>query len=53
MKRSKSKCKKITPFLWFDTQAEEAMNFYVSIFKNSKVLGVTPGPNGMAHVCEL
>jgi len=34
--------KKITPFLWFDTQAEEAMNFYCSIFKNSKVLGVTP-----------
>jgi len=29
--------KKITPFLWFDTQAEEAMNFYISIFKNSKV----------------
>jgi len=28
---------KITPFLWFDNQAEEAMNFYVSIFKNSKV----------------
>jgi predicted 3-demethylubiquinone-9 3-methyltransferase (glyoxalase superfamily) len=40
--------KKITPFLWFDTQAEEAMNFYVSIFKNAKVLGVTPGPNGRA-----
>jgi predicted 3-demethylubiquinone-9 3-methyltransferase (glyoxalase superfamily) len=40
--------KKITPFLWFDTQAEEAMNFYVSIFKNSKVLGVTPSPNGIA-----
>ena len=40
--------KKITPFLWFDTQAEEAMNFYVSIFKNSKVLGVTPGPDGRA-----
>jgi predicted 3-demethylubiquinone-9 3-methyltransferase (glyoxalase superfamily) len=40
--------KKITPFLWFDTQAEEAMHFYVSIFKNSKVLGVTPGPNGIA-----
>lgn len=39
---------KITPFLWFDTQAEEAMNFYASIFKNSKVLGVTPGPNGRA-----
>jgi predicted 3-demethylubiquinone-9 3-methyltransferase (glyoxalase superfamily) len=31
----------ITPFLWFDDQAEEAMNFYVSIFKNSKVLSVT------------
>lgn len=40
--------KKITPFLWFDTQAEEAANFYVSIFKNSKVLGVTPGPDGHA-----
>jgi predicted 3-demethylubiquinone-9 3-methyltransferase (glyoxalase superfamily) len=40
--------KKITPFLWFDTQAEEAMNFYISVFKNSKVLGVTPGPNGVA-----
>jgi predicted 3-demethylubiquinone-9 3-methyltransferase (glyoxalase superfamily) len=43
---------KITPFLWFDNQAEEAMNFYASIFKNSKVLGVTPygdagpGPKG-------
>ena len=40
--------KKITPFLWFDTEAEEAMNLYVSIFKNSKVLSVTPGPNGRA-----
>jgi predicted 3-demethylubiquinone-9 3-methyltransferase (glyoxalase superfamily) len=30
----------ITPFLWFDGKAEDAMNFYVSIFKNSKVLGV-------------
>ncbi len=29
---------KITPFLWFDGKAEEAMNFYVSIFKNSKIL---------------
>jgi len=34
--------KKITPFLWFDTQAEEAMNFYLSVFKNSKVLSVSP-----------
>ena len=31
---------KITPFLWFDTQAEEAVNYYVSIFKNSKILNV-------------
>ena len=30
----------ITPFLWFDTQAEEAMNFYASIFPRSKVLSV-------------
>jgi predicted 3-demethylubiquinone-9 3-methyltransferase (glyoxalase superfamily) len=30
----------ITPFLWFDTQAEEAMNFYASIFKQSKVISV-------------
>ena len=39
---------KITPFLWFDDQAEEAMSFYVSVFKNSKVLSVSPGPNGKA-----
>jgi len=31
---------KITPFLWFDKQAEEAMNFYVSVFKNAKVLSI-------------
>ncbi|MDP9319510.1 MAG: VOC family protein [Chloroflexota bacterium] len=39
---------KITPFLWFDDQAEEAMRYYVSIFKNSEVLSVSPGPNGKA-----
>jgi len=32
---------KITPFLWFDDKAEEAMNFYVSIFKNSKVMDIS------------
>jgi len=32
---------KITPFLWFDNQAEEAMNFYISIFKDSKIGGVS------------
>ena len=31
---------KISPFLWFDNQAEQAANFYVSIFKNSKILGI-------------
>ena len=40
---------KITPFLWFDNQAEEAMNFYTSVFKNSRVHSVTPGPNGIAQ----
>jgi len=39
---------KITPFLWFDNQAEEAMNFYVSVFKNGKVGGVSRGPDGKA-----
>jgi predicted 3-demethylubiquinone-9 3-methyltransferase (glyoxalase superfamily) len=43
---------KITPYLWFDNQAEEAVNFYTSIFKNSRVLNVShygeagPGPAG-------
>ncbi len=32
---------KITPFLWFDNKAEEAVNFYVSVFKNSKISGIT------------
>ena len=32
---------KITPFLWFDGQAEEAARFYVSVFKNSKINGIT------------
>jgi predicted 3-demethylubiquinone-9 3-methyltransferase (glyoxalase superfamily) len=43
---------RITPFLWFNDKAEEAMNFYVSIFKNSKTVSITrygeggPGPKG-------
>jgi predicted 3-demethylubiquinone-9 3-methyltransferase (glyoxalase superfamily) len=52
---------KITTFLWFDRNAEEAMNFYVSIFKNSKILKVArygdagPGPKGsvMAATFQL
>ena len=44
--------KKITPFLWFDNNCEEAMNHYVSIFKNSRIVSVSrygeggPGPAG-------
>ena len=49
----------ITPFLWFDNNAEEAMNFYVSVFKNSKVGRVTrygeagPGPAGSVMTVEF
>ncbi len=45
---------KITPFLWFDDKAEEAMNFYVSIFKNSRIVSISrygegaPRPKGTA-----
>ena len=47
---------KITPFLWLENNAEEAMNFYVSIFKNSRVGNVSrygdagPGPKGSVMV---
>jgi predicted 3-demethylubiquinone-9 3-methyltransferase (glyoxalase superfamily) len=50
---------KITPFLWFDTQAEEAANFYVSVFKNSQVISVSrygdtgPGPKGSIMTVEF
>jgi len=50
---------KIVPFLWFDGNAEEAMNFYVSVFKNSRVVSVTrygdagPGPKGTVMSCTF
>jgi predicted 3-demethylubiquinone-9 3-methyltransferase (glyoxalase superfamily) len=50
---------KIVPFLWFEDRAEEAMNFYVSIFKNSKVKTVSrygdagPGPKGSVMSCSF
>jgi predicted 3-demethylubiquinone-9 3-methyltransferase (glyoxalase superfamily) len=50
---------KITPFLWFDGKAEEAMHFYTSIFKNSKVGNVSrygevgPGPKGSVMVAAF
>ena len=37
--------KTITPFLWFDDNAEDAMNFYVSIFKNSRILNIERYPD--------
>ena len=40
------KQQKITPFLWFDGKAEEAMHFYISIFKNSKAGKIMKGPDG-------
>ncbi len=45
---------KIIPFLWFDGKAEEAANFYVSLFKNSRIVNIArygdagPGPKGTA-----
>jgi predicted 3-demethylubiquinone-9 3-methyltransferase (glyoxalase superfamily) len=50
---------KISPFLWFNDNAEEAMNFYASVFKNSEVLGVSrygeagPGPKGTVMAVEF
>ncbi len=50
---------KITPFLWFDNKAEEAANFYTSVFKNSKILSVSrygdagPGPKGAVMVVSF
>ena len=42
--------RKITPFLWFDTQAEEAVNHYVSIFRNSKITNVARYGDDAARV---
>jgi predicted 3-demethylubiquinone-9 3-methyltransferase (glyoxalase superfamily) len=50
---------RITPFLWFDANAEPAANFYVSIFKNSRILDVArfgeagPGPKGSAMTVQF
>jgi predicted 3-demethylubiquinone-9 3-methyltransferase (glyoxalase superfamily) len=50
---------KITPFLWFDGKAEEAMNFYISLFKDSKIVSVTrygeagPGPKGTVMTAKF
>ena len=50
---------KITTFLWFDNQAEEAINFYVSIFKNSRIGDIArygdtgPGPKGQVMTADF
>ena len=50
---------RISPFLWFDTQAEEAATFYASVFRNSKVHKITrygdagPGPKGSVMTVEF
>ena len=50
---------KITPFLWFNQEAEEAANFYVSLFKDSKILSMSrygdagSGPKGSVMVVEF
>jgi predicted 3-demethylubiquinone-9 3-methyltransferase (glyoxalase superfamily) len=50
---------KLTPFLWFDNNAEEAAQFYVSVFKNSRILSVSrhgdagPGPKGSVMVVSF
>lgn len=50
---------KISPFIWFDNNAEEAMKFYLSVFKNSKMIRVThnpagaPGPEGALLVASI
>jgi predicted 3-demethylubiquinone-9 3-methyltransferase (glyoxalase superfamily) len=54
-----AKLNKITPCLWFDTQGEEAANFYTSIFNNSRIVEVTrygsagPRPEGMVMVVSF
>jgi len=57
--RKEKAMQKISPFLWFDGNAEEAANFYVSIFKNSKILNISryadsgPGPKGSVMVVKF
>ena len=45
---------KITPFLWFDDKTEEAVNFYTSIFENSKIGGISciARKSGSFHDCK-
>lgn len=57
--RAQPRTQKITTFLWFDNNAEEAANFYVSVFKNSRILNTTrygdagPGPKGTVMTIDF
>jgi predicted 3-demethylubiquinone-9 3-methyltransferase (glyoxalase superfamily) len=57
--RTQPVTQKITTFLWFDSNAEEAVNFYVSVFKNSRVLNTThygdsgAGPQGKVMTVDF
>jgi len=54
-----ARTQKITTFLWFDNNAEEAVNFYLTVFKNSKIRGMTrygeagPGPDGSVMTIDF
>ncbi|MDB5254743.1 MAG: hypothetical protein JWL92_119 [Candidatus Nomurabacteria bacterium] len=45
--------KKITPFLWFDNNAEDAINFYLDIFKNGKIFNIRRLPDGKLFTAEF
>ena len=57
--RTQSSPQKITTFLWFNDNAEEAANFYCSVFKNSKILSIVrygdagPGPKGAVMIVDF
>lgn len=57
--RTQPQPQKITPMLWFNNDAEEAVNFYVSVFKNAKILGTSyygdtgAGPKGTVMTVEF
>ena len=44
---------KITPFLWFDNNLEEAVNFYTSVFKSAKILNINKTPDGKYMVASF
>lgn len=58
-RRTKPRSQRITTFLWFNGNAEEAVNFYVSVFKNSKILSsipygdAGPGPKGSIMIIDF